>query len=358
MTPDTLPGRLGALASDRPDETACWVKRRGLWQRTSWRQAALQAARAAAALAQAGVGPGQRVLLVGDPEPELHWAAHAVMSLGASVVALDPAADAGRLASAAVAAGVGCALVRDEEQAVKLARIPASEAPLVFSWRIGSAMEVCGGPVRPLPFSPAQDQAAPCLPGLAQGSGHPAFVTLDCPAAGPREVSHEELLATAETLGARLDLRPAARYFCAMPLAFGEARAMLALAVALPMTTCFPESPDQLEANLVELQPEVSLMDGSYWNEAAGHLRQRVRPGLWRMVGAGSSGGWLRERTLHRPLRRHLGLGRANAALVAGGRPDEPTRALLATLKVPWLEIDAGGRPATAARAGAGGSAA
>src|SRR5574337_884529 len=172
---DTLPALLLRHAADTPDGIAHWVKRRGLWQRISWRRAARRTARAVAALAAAGVAPGDRVMLIGDPEPELHWAAWAVMALGASVVALDPAAKADSVASAVASNTVRCALVHGEEQAVKLAAVGPGRVPTVLAWGLEQPMQVCGKPVERLRFSSSEDESGPPLLTMRNGQPAPAF---------------------------------------------------------------------------------------------------------------------------------------------------------------------------------------
>src|SRR3954471_21604382 len=78
----TLPARLLEAAARWPDAPAVRAKSRGLWRTWSWREAAGEIGRLAAALAAARVASGDRVAVLGSGL-RLTWATLALQWLGA-----------------------------------------------------------------------------------------------------------------------------------------------------------------------------------------------------------------------------------------------------------------------------------
>jgi long-chain acyl-CoA synthetase len=71
-----------AQAERLGDKPFLWSKRGGHWQSLSWRQVADQVSRLARGLADIGIGPGDRVVLVAESRPEWLIADVAIMAAG------------------------------------------------------------------------------------------------------------------------------------------------------------------------------------------------------------------------------------------------------------------------------------
>lgn len=82
----SLPGMFMEQAARHADKPLLRAKRKGAWERTSWREARAQVEAAAAGLAALGVGRGDRVCLVAENRPEWLVADLAIMALGAITV--------------------------------------------------------------------------------------------------------------------------------------------------------------------------------------------------------------------------------------------------------------------------------
>jgi long-chain acyl-CoA synthetase len=320
----TLPQRVLALARAHPSATAQIAKRRGRWVSVGWLECAVQIERAAAALAAGGLSPGDKVVVVGDCEPELVWTVLAILALGAVVVPLDPAAPPSQVADAVRACGAAHAAAGDLEQLDKLRGLPLER---VFGWRPRQPADGDGPAPTFLAYQPlgSVSERAPDgadMPSLDAGAlDAPAFVSIDNHAQTLRTTTQRELIDVARALLPDLAIDSGDRYLCSIPLAYEVARVVgLALPLLRPLITCFQESPDQVESALVELQPELVMMDAPYWQRVASDLARRVRRG----VAASSAGGHVaprrgwREALLQRPLRRHLGLANAKAVLSVG----------------------------------------
>ena len=69
-------------AREKGDAPFLWAKREGEWRSRSWREAAGDVARLAAALQRLGLRPGDRVMLVSENRPEWLIADLAIMAAG------------------------------------------------------------------------------------------------------------------------------------------------------------------------------------------------------------------------------------------------------------------------------------
>jgi len=82
----SLPQMMLDLARARPDQPMSRVWRDGAWVRVSWGDFARRTAAVAEGLRAAGIGPGDRVMLVSENRPEFIIADTALMAIGAVTV--------------------------------------------------------------------------------------------------------------------------------------------------------------------------------------------------------------------------------------------------------------------------------
>ncbi len=75
-----------ARAGEKGDAPFLWAKQTGEWRATSWRSAAEQVARLAAALRGIGLVRGDRVMLVSENRPEWLISDLAIMAAGCVTV--------------------------------------------------------------------------------------------------------------------------------------------------------------------------------------------------------------------------------------------------------------------------------
>src|ERR1700674_5321398 len=90
----TAPQLLVEHARDRPARVAFRAKHRGLYRERRWRDYAALVAGAARALDALGLGPGDRVAIMGDPCEEWAVCDLAAQSLGGIVYGIYPTASA------------------------------------------------------------------------------------------------------------------------------------------------------------------------------------------------------------------------------------------------------------------------
>ena len=133
MTP-TFPQLMLDHAAKRPQASALRVKEYGIWQTTSWAALAEMVKHMACGFAQAGMKPGDHVVVVGDNRPRLYAAMLAAQSVGAIPVPLYQDAAATEFVFPINNAEVRFAVVEDQEQVDKLLEIRPQCASLTHLW--------------------------------------------------------------------------------------------------------------------------------------------------------------------------------------------------------------------------------
>jgi long-chain acyl-CoA synthetase len=121
-------------ARTRPDAPALREKELGIWQTTTWRELAALVETMAHGLADAGLGPGGHLVVVGENRPRLYAAMLAAQALGAVPVPLYQDAVAGEYVFPIGNAGVAHAVAEDQEQVDKLLEVRAQVPGLAHVW--------------------------------------------------------------------------------------------------------------------------------------------------------------------------------------------------------------------------------
>jgi len=121
-------------AARRPDAPALREKEFGIWQTLSWRELAALVRALACGLAQAGLGHGQHLVVIGENRPRLYASVLAAQALGAIPVPLYQDAGATEFVFPFVNAEVAHAIVEDQEQVDKLLEIRAQIPQLAHLW--------------------------------------------------------------------------------------------------------------------------------------------------------------------------------------------------------------------------------
>jgi hypothetical protein len=130
----TFPQLMLEHATARPQAAALREKEYGIWQTTSWGALAALVRQLACGLAQAGLKPGEHVVIIGENRPRLQASMLAVQSLGAVAVPLYQDAAAAEFVFPIVNAEVAFAVVEDQEQVDKLLEIRPQCPQLVRIW--------------------------------------------------------------------------------------------------------------------------------------------------------------------------------------------------------------------------------
>ncbi|HUW37445.1 MAG TPA: AMP-binding protein [Rhodocyclaceae bacterium] len=120
---DTFPRLLTHHARVRGDKPAIREKDLGIWQTWTWAQVESEVRALACGLAGLGFRRGDNLAIIGDNRPRLYWAMCAAQMLGGVPVPLYQDAVAGEMVFVLQEAGIGFAIVEDQEQVDKLLEI-------------------------------------------------------------------------------------------------------------------------------------------------------------------------------------------------------------------------------------------
>jgi long-chain acyl-CoA synthetase len=112
----TVGAALEQRVQQTPKAVAMRYARLGLWDVTTWADLGARVASIAAGMAARGVTEGSVVAIIADNHPDWIAANHAAMSLGASVMAIDPACSLEQLAVELKSASPTMVIAGDEEQ--------------------------------------------------------------------------------------------------------------------------------------------------------------------------------------------------------------------------------------------------
>ncbi len=118
-TPATVPALFFAQAERRGDAVALRRKERGVWQRVSWSQYALEVRRVAAALIAAGLRRGDRVAILGQNRPEWLYCHLGAMTAGAVTCGIYPSCSPEQIQYLLEHSGARVLFLEDEEQVEK-----------------------------------------------------------------------------------------------------------------------------------------------------------------------------------------------------------------------------------------------
>ena len=352
----TAPRLLAERARGDPHAVAYRAKRLGLYHERTWRDYAAMVGRVAAGLARLGLGPGERLAIMGDPCEEWLVCDLAAQTLGAVTYGIYPTASVAEVEYQMADGGAAIFVAEDQEYVDKILpiadRLPALRRIVVIDTRALFAYDhpklaryeelVAAGP--------ADDEAA--LAELERGAaklspGDPAFIVYTSGTTGHPKgalVAHGKHLAAAYTF---VEHYPALRershrtvVFLPLCHLFGRD-----VAITLPLVSSlvphFGEDLEDLPQTLFEVAPSVlfavpryvqkfasqvlvgiastsALKRAAY--DAAMRIGRRQARRRWEGTARTSLGYHLARRAVFRPLLNKLGLDELELAL-SGGAP-------------------------------------
>jgi len=281
---DTFPKLLLRHAAERPDGVALRRKRFGIWQTCTWRQYALHVRDVALGLAELGLGPGDRVALLGDNEPEWLSVELAAQSLGAvplGVYADTPAGPMGDLVRFTAARLI---LAADQQQVDKVLevrdRLPALETILYSDPRGMRGYRQPGlvglDEVERRGREVAAREPRSFAEQVEKGDGGAVgmLLTTSGTSGAPKLAmhAHRSLVLAALSLNRVDPLGPGEEHVCYLPLAWAGEQIGIALALAVGMTVNFPEEPETAMADLREISPTHLFGPPRVWEATAARV--------------------------------------------------------------------------------------
>jgi len=346
-------------AREFPHRPALREKRYGVWTPTTWQKFAEEVEHFALGLKILGLAEKETVAVVGDNKPEWIIAEFGTIAAGGVITGMYPDCLAEEVLYLVSYSDARIVVLSDQEQVDKILKIwpkIADKVKRVIVWdsrgmshyydlhpflqRFEKVLEMGAGEAKANPgFLQRAGQNIP--------SGAPAMMlTTSGTTALPKlaVLSHENLLFAGENYGKVVPMEASDQLLSLAPLPWiGEQ--LYAIVRWLLSGPCynFPEEPETLRRDLIELQPSYFGGTPSRWEDLVSviqaamdnadplkrHLyRSALRIALKRTEEelAGKDPGWrlkLLSDSLHftvlRPLRNRVGLGRVKMAVTGGG---------------------------------------
>jgi long-chain acyl-CoA synthetase len=331
---ESLPAVVLRRARVTPDRVALRKKHLGRWRTYSWRDYAERVSAFAAGLDALGVGPGDRVAVLGDNRPAWVFADLGIQALGATSVGLDPAATAAEVAAVLRATRAKVLVAEDEEQVDKAlevrAKLPGLQRIVVIDPRgvdLSDALLMGFAELEALGGASSFDVEASAA-GLDLDA-----VAVSIP--GGADHTHRDLAAGTDARAAAFGVDERTEILSTLSLSRVDERLVAVVdAVSQGAVVSFGENLETFPQDLREVQPTIFHGPAVLWEQIRSGAEERMADaGLlkrvvyrWAMAaGPGSGGrrgpryavGWL---ALYRPLRQKLGLLRATG-VVSGDAP-------------------------------------
>jgi long-chain acyl-CoA synthetase len=329
MTGDTLPKLLLANAARIGDRPAYREKALGIWEATTWRQAADRVRDFALGLEEFGFGPGDRLGIICDNRPHAFWAILAAQSLRGTAVPVYQDGVAAEIGEVLSHSDATVLVAGDQEQVDKLlevrAKLPAARRIIYLDPRGMRKYQ------DPLLVAYADVEAR----GRARAAEHPGrfaaaveagraddvalFLYTSGSTGTPKGVmiTHAVCLASGRGYLARERCTERDEILSYLPLAWvGEVAWTLGAAMLAGYVVNCPERPETVLENLRELGPTVFLAPPRIWENMLSTLQVRVE-----------DAGWVKRRLYHAFVSVGMEVARRR---LAGAAPSLAERALLA----------------------------
>jgi long-chain acyl-CoA synthetase len=290
----TLPRLLFQLAAQRPEGVALQEKRYGVWQPLTWADYARRVREYAHGLAGLGVERGDVVAVLGDNRPEWLITELAVQCLGGAVVGIYPGSVGEEIVHILALAEVRVVVAEDQEQVDKLIalknQLPKLTTIVYYDPR-GLSGYSHPGLERFVDVEAAGARDARLRPdwlAARVAEGLPDETALICATSGttarPKlaELSHANLIATADHLTELDPLPRGCRYVSFLPLAWiGEQVLAVGCGLRRGLTVSFPEDAATQRTDLREIGPDVLFSPPRIWESMLREVRVRLDEAGW-----------------------------------------------------------------------------
>lgn len=346
-------------AAEFPHRPALREKRYGVWTPTTWQRFAEEVEHFALGLKTLGLGEKETVAVVGDNKPEWIIAEFGTIAAGGVITGMYPDCLAEEVLYLITYSDARIVVLSDQEQVDKVLKVwpkIAAAVKCVIVWDSrGMSHYYTEHPFlqrfeKVLEIGARESKSQPdFLQRAAQAmrpDGPAMMLTTSGTTALPKlaVLSHENLLFAGENYGQVVPMEVEDQLLSLAPLPWiGEQ--LYAIIRWLMIGACynFPEEPETLRRDLIELQPSYFGGTPSRWEDlvsviqAAMDNADPLKKSLYQLAFrlalkrtemelAGKNPGWRLKRltdllhfTVLRPLRNRVGLGRVKMAVTGGG---------------------------------------
>jgi long-chain acyl-CoA synthetase len=286
---DTFPRLLARNARTLGDRVALREKEFGIWQSFTWREYHDHVRDFSLGLVALGVGPGDKVAIIGDNRPEWVFSEIAAQAAGAASVGIYQDSNLAEVAYVIDHCDASVVVAEDQEQVDKildmLEKLPKVRH-VVFTDPRG--LRKYDHPAL-LPFEDVEEKGRalarekPRLWDENVRRGSADDVAIICYTSGttgnPKGamLSFRNLLEMALALDAVDPKRPDDEFVSFLPLAWiGEQMMSLSAALAKGFTVNFPEEPDTVTENIREIGPNVMFAPPRVWESLNSTVQVKI----------------------------------------------------------------------------------
>jgi len=285
----TLPQTFVARATLEPDRLIARHKCRGIWREFRYSDVLERVRNLALGLQAMSFSRGETVAIIGENEPENFWVELAVLAIGGKVVSLYPDLTVSEIDYLLNDSEAVYLVAQDQEQVdkglaalnsvPKLRRVIYWDDTGMWSYRQPSLMKLeemeAEGRKRnaadPGLFNSLVDQGKPddiaVLSYTSGTTGRPKGVVL----------THRYLIDNAHRLVNGTEVSPGMEYLTYIAPAWATEQLFgITIGVTLPLVVNFPESPEQVLANLREIAVELMVFAPRQWESLASIIQARM----------------------------------------------------------------------------------
>lgn len=286
---ETLPQILLKRGTGEAGRLAQRHKKRGIWREYTFGDVLDRVRELALGLDVLGVRRGETVAIIGENEPENFWAELAALAIGAKVISLYPDLTAQEIDYLLNDSEAVCLIAQDQEQVDKglvvRASVPGLRHILYWDnsgmWSYGDKGLQTTAEVRALGAARHRDDAT--LFAAQVGAGNPDDIAVLSYTSGttgrPKGVivTHKMLVDNAHRVMTAVPMRPGLDYLTYIAPAWVTEQIFgIALGIMVPMVVNFPESPEDVLANLREIAVEVMVFAPRQWESLAATIQARM----------------------------------------------------------------------------------
>lgn len=372
----TLPQAFVERAMAEPDRLVARHKNRGIWREFRYRDVLERVRNLALGLQSMSFARGETVAIIGENEPENFWVELAVLAIGGKVVSLYPDLTVGEIEYLLNDSQAVYLVAQDQEQIDKglavIGTVPALRRLIywddtgMWSYRQPSLMRLEQMEAEGRKLNAAEPEFFKTLLDLGRPDDIAVLSYTSGTTGRPKGVvlTHRYLMDNAHRLVSGTDIEPGMDYLTYIAPAWATEQLFgITIGVTLPLVVNFPESPEQVLANLRELAVEVMVFAPRQWESLAstiqakmldaGPLRRRIYEwglDIGRKVNVARLDGLpvplaariafpIAEALVLKPLRDKLGLTRLKVALSGGSTMAPDVFRLFHSIGVPLRNL-------------------
>ncbi len=285
----TLPQLLLERGKQEPGRLAQRHKKRGIWREYSFGDVLEQVRGLALGLDAMGIKRGETVAIIGENEPDNFWAELAALALGAKIISLYPDLTTGEIEYLLNDSESVCLIAQDQEQVDKglVVRDAVPGLRHILYWDT-TGMWSYGGKG----LHTTQDVAtrgnerhrvAPDAFAAMVAAGRPDDIAVLSYTSGttgrPKGVivTHKMMIDNAYRIMTAANVKPGLDYLTYIaPAWITEQIVGVTMGLAVPMVVNFPESPEEVLANLREIAVEMMVFAPRQWESLAATIQARM----------------------------------------------------------------------------------